>query len=159
MILNNYEFMALVMGGGRDEGKLRELIAALDLLNTVAIIPMIRPYRSVFAAGDIFIQPRPNWAFNPFLLEAMAAGAAVAGCKGGVDDLIVEDKTAAVFNPDDEMSIVAVLTKLLARREFAREIANAGQDHIRQNHSVSNMIVSTVETYRKVSQPYEDSGQ
>jgi len=32
----------------------------------------------------------------------MSIGAAVAACKGGVDDLIIGDKTALVFDPDDE---------------------------------------------------------
>jgi glycosyltransferase involved in cell wall biosynthesis len=159
MTLNGYEFMTLVMGGGSDEGKLRELLAALDLLHSVTIVPMIRPYRSVFAAGDIFVQPRPCMSFNPFLLEAMSVGAAVAACKGGVDDLIVEDNTAVIFDPNDEMSIVGALTKLLNKREVARKIAAAGQDYLRENHSVSQMVVSTVKTYRKALQWYDSSSQ
>jgi len=159
IMLDGYEFMTLVMGGGPGERKLRSLIAALGLLRTVTIVPMIRPYRSVFAAGDIFVQPRPNSAFNPFLLEAMSVGAAVAACKGGVDDLIVEDTTAVVFDPDDERSIVGALTKLLGKREIARQIAQAAQDYLRENRSVSEMVVSTVKTYHKTRQWYETSSQ
>ena len=159
MILNEYEFLTLVMGGGRGERKLRELIAALDLLRTVTIVPMMRPHRSVFAAGDIFVQPRPNSAFNPFLLEAMSVGAAVAACRGGVDDLIVEDTTAVVFDPDDERSIAGALTKLLGKREFARQIAKAGQEYLRANRSVSEMVVSMVKIYHKARQWCETSNQ
>ncbi|MBL7152546.1 MAG: glycosyltransferase family 4 protein [Phycisphaerae bacterium] len=159
MILDGYEFMTLVMGGGPGERKLRELVAALDLLGNVTIVPRMRPYRSVLAAGDIFIQPRSISAFNPFLLEAMSVGTAVAACKGGVDDLVAEDKTAVVFDPDDELSITATLKQLLGKREFAREIARAGQEYLRKNHSVSNMISATLQAYCNARQWYKSSKQ
>ena len=146
--LDGYEFAVLMMGAGPGESRLRQLIAALDLQQIVTIVPRIRPCRSALAAGDIFIQPRPNVAFNPFLLEAMSLGAAVAACKGGVDDLIVENETAVVFDPDDEISIIAAIKQLLDKREFARKIAKAAQQHLRANHSVSQMITAVVKTYK-----------
>jgi len=159
MILDGYEFMTLLMGGGPGESKLRELLAALDLLQMVTIVPPMRPCRSVLAAGDIFIQPRHTSAFNPFLLEAMGVGTAVAACKGGVNDLIAEDTTAVVFDPDDEMSIIAALKKLLDKRDFARKIAKAGQQYLRENHSVSDMIAATLKTYKNACQQHKNSSQ
>jgi len=152
LMIDGYEFMMVVTGGGRAEGQLWKLLAALGLLQTVTIVPRLRPLRSVLAAGDIFIQPQPNSAFNPLLLEAMSVGSAVAACKGGVDDLIIEDQTAVVFDPDDELSIVGALQKLLNRRDFARKIAKAAQDYLRQNHTVSKMISATFQTYHDAQQ-------
>jgi glycosyltransferase involved in cell wall biosynthesis len=149
LILESYEFMMLVIGEGRAERQLRKLISALDLGRLVTVVPRLRPWRSVLAAGDIFIQPQPSSAFNPSLLEAMSTGAAVAACKGGVDDLIIEDETAVVFDPDDELSVMAALQRLLGRREFARKIARAAQNHLRENHSVSKMISATLQAYRR----------
>jgi len=159
MILDGYEFMTLLMGGGPGESKLRELIAALDLLQMVAIVPRMRPCRSVLAAGDIFIQPRSSPAFNTFMLEAMSVGTAVAACKGGVDDLIADGATAVVFDPDDEMSIIAALKQLLDKREFARKIAKAGQEYLRENHSVSKMIAATIQTYHNARKWHKTSSQ
>jgi glycosyltransferase involved in cell wall biosynthesis len=79
----------------------------------------------------------------------MSIGAAVAGCKGGVDDLIIEDQTAVVFDPNDEISMMRTLRRLLDRRELARKIAKAAQQYLRQNHTVSNMISATLEAYHK----------
>ncbi len=152
LMLNGYEFMMVVTGGGRAEGQLRKLLAALGLLQTVTIVPRLRPWRSVLAAGDIFIQPHPSSTFNPLLLEAMSIGSAVAACKGGVDDLIIEDQTAVVFEPNDELSIVGVLQRLLDRRDFARKTAKAAQEYLRQNHSVSKMISATLATYDQAQQ-------
>jgi len=152
LMIDGYEFMMVVTGGGRAEGQLRKLLAALGLLQTVTIVPRLRPWRSVLAAGDIFIQPQPNSAFNPLLLEAMSIGSAVAACKGGVDDLIIDGRTAVVFDPNDELSIVGTLQRLLDRRDFARKIARAAQEHLRQNYTVSKMISDTLQTYYEAQQ-------
>jgi glycosyltransferase involved in cell wall biosynthesis len=77
----------------------------------------------------------------------MSIGAAVAGCKGGVDDLIIEDQTAVVFDPKDEMSIMRTLQRLLDRRELARQVAENAQQYLRDSYSVSKMISDTLEIY------------
>jgi glycosyltransferase involved in cell wall biosynthesis len=134
---------------------MRRLLAALGLLQTVTIVPRLRPWRSVVGAGDIFIQPAATTAFNPLLLEAMSVGVAVAACKGGVDDLIIEGQTAITFDPDDELSIYNSLQRLFGRRELARKIARGAQEYLRKNHTVSNMITSTLRTYREAVQWYK----
>jgi glycosyltransferase involved in cell wall biosynthesis len=53
----------------------------------------------------------------------MAVGCAVAACKGGVDDLIIEGQTGVFFNPNDEISIRGSLQRLLDERDFARRLA------------------------------------
>ncbi|NIP26730.1 MAG: glycosyltransferase [Phycisphaerae bacterium] len=154
LTIDRHEFVTILMGSGRAERQIRRLLAALGLLQTVTIVPRLRPWRSVVGAGDIFIQPAATAAFNPLLLEAMSVGAAVAGCKGGVDDLIIEEQTAVTFDPDDELSIYNSLKRLFGRRELARKIARGAQEYLRQNNTVSNMITSTLRTYRDAVQWY-----
>jgi glycosyltransferase involved in cell wall biosynthesis len=147
LLIDGYEFMAVILGGGRAEKELWKLLDALGLLKIVTIVPGQFPWRSVLAAADIFIQPQPNYAFNPVLLQAMSVGAAVAGCTGGVDDLIIEGRTSVVFDPNDEVSIMRTLKGLLDRRELARQIARTAQQYLRENHPVSKMISATLKMY------------
>ena len=149
LLIDGYEFIMAVMGEGRAETQLWRLLAALGLLRTVTVVPRLKPWRSVLAAGDIFIQPQPSLVFNNLLLEAMSIGAAVAGCKGGVDDLIIDERTAVVFDPNDELSIIRTLKRLLDKREFARQLAKAAQQYLSENHKVSRMISATIRTYRQ----------
>jgi glycosyltransferase involved in cell wall biosynthesis len=158
LAVGGYEFALVVMGEGRAERQLRKLLAALDLSQTVTIVPPLRPWRSVLAAADIFIQPRPNAAFNPLLLEAMSVGSAIAACRGGVDDLIIEDRTATVFDPSDELSIRGRLQQLFDRAEFARKLAKGAQSYLRANHSVSNMVSATVQAYHRAQQGSRPAG-
>ncbi len=146
-MIDRYEFMVAVVGEGKAEMQLRKLLAALGLSQIVTIVPRLKPWHCVFAAGDIFIQPQPTSAFNPLLVEAMSVGAAVAACRGGVDDLIIENQTAVVFDPDDEISIKNTLQALFDRREFARKIARGGQNYLRENYTASKMISATLQTY------------
>ena len=147
--IDGYEFMLVLIGGGRAERQLWKLLGALGLLQIVISVPRLEPWRSVLAAGDIFVQPVADYSFNPLLLEAMSVGTAVAGCKGGVDDLIIEGKTAVTFDPDDELSIRGSLKRLFDRRELARQLARGAQEYLRENYSVSKMSAGILRTYQE----------
>ena len=99
--------------------------------------------------ADIFVQAWPGAEFSCMLLEAMASGTAVAACRGGVDDLVVEGQTCAVFEPEDELSVFGVLKGFLDRREDARKLAAKAQEYVRQSHSVSKMVEQTLLTYQE----------
>ncbi len=150
LAINGYEFMLIIIGGGRAERQLRRELHNLGLSQIVTIVPRLERWRHIFAACDIFIQPRPTESFNPLLLEAMSVGAAAAACKGGVDDLIIDGQTAVVFDPDDELSIMGTLKQLLDKREQTQQLAKNAQNYLRQNHTVSRMISSLLQVYRTV---------
>lgn len=146
------EFMVAVMGTGPAEHRVRKYVAALGLSGTVTVVPILNPWRSVLAAGDIFVQPQPVRTFSVFLLEAMAAGVAVAACWGGVDDLIVPNQTAVVFEPDKEPSVRQALKQLLDRHDLARRLAATAQEQVRASYSVSAMISATLKTYAQIQE-------
>ena len=154
LLTDGREFMVAVMGTGPAEHGLRRLVASLGLSDIVTIVPILNPWRSVVAAGDIFVQPQPLRAFSVFLLEAMAVGTAVAACQGGVDDLILPNETAVVFEPTNEPSIRQALMQLLDGHDFARRLAMTAQEHVRKNHSVSAMVSALLRTYVEVQQQY-----
>ena len=158
LAIDGYEFMLVMTGSGRAEKQVWKLLTKLGLRKVITIVPKLEMLRSVLAAGDVFIQPQPDNAFNPLLLEAMSVGAAVAACKGGVDDLIIEDKTAVAFDPTDELSIYSTLQRLLDRHELAQQIAAAAHEYLRENHSVSNMISSTLKAYKDAQNWFKHQG-
>ena len=141
------EFMAVIMGAGPAEHSLRRLLVTMGLSDIVTVVPVLNPWRSVVAAGDIFVQPQPLRVFSAFLLEAMAVGTAVAACWGGVDDLIIPNQTAVVFEPRNEPSIRQAIKQLLDDRDCAHRLAATAQEHIRARYSVSEMISATLRAY------------
>jgi glycosyltransferase involved in cell wall biosynthesis len=156
--IDRYEFMLVMTGDGAGERQVRKLLTSLGLAQIVTIVPKLELWRPLLAAGDIFVRPRPHSSFDPLLLEAMSVGTAVAGCQGGVDDLIISDKTAVVFDPEDELSIRSKLQQLLDRPELAREIAAGAQQYMRENHSVSNMVSAILKTYQDAQNEWSTGG-
>lgn len=155
LAIDRYEFMLIIISNGRTEKQLRAIVSATGLSQNVIVIPRLQPWRKILAAGDIFIQTWPCTFFNVMLLEAMSVGAVVAGCKGGVDDLIIEDETAVIFDSQDELSIYNCLRRLLDSPEKTRKIARQAQQYVRQNHSVSKMITETLQLYNEAMQWYK----
>jgi len=155
LAIDGYELMLIIAGCGRDEANVRRQLGSQGLLQISVLVSDIEPRHRVLSAGDIFIQPKPVKTFNPFLLDAMSIGSAVAACKGGVDDLIIENETAVVFDPDDELSIYDSLRKLFDRPERAKKLAKAAQQHLRDNYTVSKMVSSTLQTYRKAQEQFQ----
>jgi len=150
LVIDGYEFMLVIIGSDSYEDTLRKNLRSHGLLKIVVNVPSCVPLRPVLAAGDIFVQYQPRDAFNSQLLEAMSVGTAVAGCKGGVDDLIIDDETATVFDPKDELSIYDTLKGLFDRHEIAQGLARNAQQYLRENHSVSMMAADILEVYRQV---------
>lgn len=148
------EFMMVLMGRGRAEHRLWRLLEQEGLSEAVTIVPTLNPWRSVLAAGDIFVQPQPTRRFSMFLLEAMSVGTAVAACRGGVDDLIVPDETALVFEANHEASICQTLAQLLDDHESARRLASRAQQYVQAHHSVSDMVSAILDTYLRAQQRY-----
>ena len=129
LAIDGYEFVLAVIGKGPAERNIHRRIRNLGLTQIITIVPGIHPLRSVFAGADIFIHCQSSVECNSLLLEAMGVGMAVAACRDGVDDLLVEDQTAVFFNRQDELSIYNALKKLLGTREFAKRIALGAQTH------------------------------
>lgn len=158
LAIDRYEFMLVMTGDGVGERQVRKLLASLGLAQIVTIVPKLELWRPLLAAGDIFVRPRPQSTFDPLLLEAMSGGTAVAGCEGGVDDLIIADKTAVVFDAEDELSIRSKLQQLLDRPELARRVAMGAQQYLRENHSVSNMVSAILKTYQDAQKGWSTGG-
>ncbi|UCD50929.1 MAG: glycosyltransferase family 4 protein [Phycisphaerales bacterium] len=147
LIGDGHEFMTVIMGRGRAEHRLRRLLVEYGLSEVITIVPVLDAWRAAVAAGDIFLQPLPNAAFSVALLEAMGLGAAVIACSGGVDDLIVPNQTALVFEPDSERGLRDSLARLLGDHNFARRLASTAQTYVAGRYPVSGMVAATLETY------------
>jgi glycosyltransferase involved in cell wall biosynthesis len=147
LVVDGYEFLMILVGCGPAESEVRKFIHGVGLVSAVNIAPRIEPLRTAFRSADIFIQPFVTQRFDPAIIEAASAGAAIATDKGNGDNFLRSNTTAVFFDSRDELSIYAALQKLLDDREFAKSIAAAAQNYLRNNHSVSSMVDSLLKIY------------
>ena len=149
---DGFKFVLVIMSEGRAERKLRKMLTDPVFSEIVIVVPRLEPWRSVLKAGDIYIRATASDSFEPLLIEAMSVGNAVAACKGGAEDIVLGEKTAAVFNEADETSIHDVLRNLMENREIARKLAKSAQEYLRKKHTVSAMVSATLKVYRQAQE-------
>ena len=147
--IDGYEFLLAIIGQGHASKKNRALIKSLGLGNLVTFVSEIKPMRSVFSGADIFLQLDVGDCVGSNLLEAMSVGMAVAASNHNKSELIMEDQTAVLFDPHDELSIYTCLKRLICKHEFARQLAANAQGQVKIKHSVSKMTNGIIEVYKQ----------
>ncbi len=156
LAIDGYEFIVAIIGKGPAERAIHKTILKLGLSQIVTVVPPMQPLRAIFAGADIFVCLEDTPGLNSRLFDAMSVGMAVAASKENAGDLLVDNKTAVFFDMHDELSIYSTLQKLLGKREFARQIATAGQNHLSKHYTVSKMVDSLLEIYRLIQQEHKE---
>jgi glycosyltransferase involved in cell wall biosynthesis len=98
-------------------------------------------------AADLFVQPsREPEGFSLMLLEAMAAGLpAIATAIGGTLDIIDDDQSGWLFEPDDVQKLAAILKRLLLIDTLDKYSSNAQMKA--GNFSVEKIGDQTIKFY------------
>ncbi len=156
LLAEGHEFVMAIMGSGRAEHRLRKALAEHGLTRIVTVVPVLETWRAVLAAGDVYIHLQPTAAFNGFLLEAMSIGVAVVACKGGVDDQILHQKTAILYERNNETSLRQALVHLFENHDAARQLAASAQNHLREHYSVGAYIAATLYGYVEAQREHHE---
>jgi glycosyltransferase involved in cell wall biosynthesis len=159
LAIDGYEFIYAIIGEGPAERDIHGLIKALGLNQVVTVVPRIDPIEAVFSSADIYIDPFSSRRFNTYLLEAIGAGMAIAAARDTIEDILVEDQTAVFFDKTDELEIYTTLQKLLDKKEFAKQLALQAQQQLAKNNSVSIMVETFIDIYKKTQQWYSINKQ
>ena len=107
-------------------------------------------------AADLFVQPsREPEGFSLMLLESMAAGLpAIATAIGGTLDIIDDNQSGWLFEPDDIKKLSAILKKLLKAESLAGYAHNARRKA--ENFSVETIGEQTIQFYESVLHEKQD---
>ncbi len=159
LMLEGVELLVVLMGRGRKEKQIRRMIRALGLTSSVTVVPPMQQMRSILSGADIYLHLEDRGLFDARLSEAMAVGLAVAGCAEKNSGLLIDGRTAAIWDPTDELSIYSCLKKRLGQRAETRQLALNGQAHLRQNNSVSRMVDKLMQTYVETQQSHKASAK
>ena len=154
-----YAFHATISGQGPAEHDLRRQVSMLKLDQRVHFVPPIEmmlsgsdAYKAVLQTVDIFIQPWPDTAWRPELLESMSVGNAVVVANGVKNDLVIEGKTALTIPFHNEQALTDKVEQLLKDREYARRLAQCSQAYLRKHFLASRMITRLARAYREALQ-------
>jgi len=118
-----------------------------DLVEFVGFTPDVD---SELANGDIFVLPSLVREGTPTsILEAMQIGLPVVASRvGGIDEVVEDQVTGLLFEPNDLQGLVARLRWTLQNPGAAEEIAIRAKSFVRKHHSVEQMATAHVEVFR-----------
>jgi glycosyltransferase involved in cell wall biosynthesis len=145
----------LLVGGGKFEGDLRELIAGLGLERQVVILGDVSDAAlpAFYAAADVFVLPsvQRSEAFGIVLLEAMAAGRPVISTELGTGTSWVNqhERTGLVVPPADPSALHRALDRLVNDPGLARQLGEAARRRVVSEFSEEVMVDRLSEIYRK----------
>ncbi|MFQ5706404.1 MAG: glycosyltransferase family 4 protein [bacterium] len=131
----------LVVGTGREEGRLKDLVRDLDLQETVVFTGPVpdQELAQYYRLCDIFVLPNCETHQDPRLrgdyegfgivfLEAAACGKPViAGLSGGVEDAVVHNQTGLLVEPQNTRELTAAIERLVENPELCARMGRCGR--------------------------------
>lgn len=123
----------LLIGGGADEARVRELITRLDLTRYVRLLGPRRDVPRLLRACDAFALVSAWEPFGIVYLEAAAVGLPTVGAAvDGVPEAIADGVTGILVPPGRPLELAAAVARLATDRDLARRMGAAGIEHARR---------------------------
>jgi PEP-CTERM/exosortase A-associated glycosyltransferase len=144
----------LLVGGGREETRLKQQVARLGLDRQVLMLGRV-PHEEVeryYGLVDLLVYPRRSMRLTETVtplkpLEAMAQGRLlIASSVGGHRELIRDGETGFLFAPDSAEALAGTVRRAVAARGQWDEMRRAGRRFVETERSWS----ASVERYRSV---------
>lgn len=106
--------LALV-GGGPLEADLRAAVGEAGLTDSIVFAGVRTDMPEVYRAADVILLPSTHGENLPtVLIEASASGRAIAASRiGGVPDIVVDDVTGLLFEPNDPEGLADAVGRLI----------------------------------------------
>ena len=152
LILKGLNIQLVIVGDGTDRIRLMRLIQNLNISSQVILVGAVEHHilRNVYSMFDIFALASYSETFGIVFLEAMYAGLPIIGIKGeGIYGLFEEDKEALYAEPRNSEDLANKIEWLITHPEKAAAIAKAGQQKVREQFMLSDLIKKVREVYEQ----------
>lgn len=137
----------LIIGGGRLEAEIRELVRDLGIDEVVVFGGKKNQAASYVKAFDLGVLTSDSEGFSNTLLEYMAAGVpAVATDVGGNRELVDHGLTGLLVPPGDDEAIAQGIIELLEDEPWRRRIGEAARQVVRDRYDWS-VKIKEIECY------------
>lgn len=151
------ELHGLIVGGdsSADEEYLTRLkaqAASLGIQSHVHFLGWQEEMEAVYAASDLVVhaskRPEP---FGLVILEAMFAGKPVIATKGGgVNDLVVDNRTGCLIEPGSVDQLATAIERLIKNPVLAGRLAARAEHHAKSNFTIEKNASRIAVIYREL---------
>jgi glycosyltransferase involved in cell wall biosynthesis len=138
----------LIVGEGRCRGEIMERIRALGLAEHVLLPGARADIAELLAAADVFVLSSIREGLPVALLEAMAAGTAVAATSvGGIGEVVVDGESGLLVAPDDAAALAGAIGRVLGNIELRRRLGANAARVVRERFSIEKTAEQTGALY------------
>lgn len=141
-----------LVGGGESEQEYRDMVESLGLTDSVHFSGVRTDMPEVYRAADLVLLPSTQGENLPtVLIEASAAGRAVAASRiGGISDIIVDGETGLLFPPNDQSALADVVVRMLSDDGLRAALGSAAAVRAREEFSAPAWLLNLRRTYTEV---------
>jgi glycosyltransferase involved in cell wall biosynthesis len=121
---------------------LKEKIREYDLTNQVTIIPFQENINQLWQTIDIAVVPSTEpEPFGMVAIEAMFANKpVVAANHGGLMEIVVNNETGFLVEPNNKLALKEALEKLINNPELRTTLGEKGFQRATENFSIENYV-------------------
>ena len=144
LIKSKVENLRLYIGGdGSDQERkvLQELIKSLDLEDSVVLLGQVSNPVTWFSACDLFVMAPREEGFGLVFAEAGAMARAVVATKvGGIQDIILHEKTGLLVDSEQVSQVADGVIRLLENPTLAQKMGQAASTRVHECFSHDAMV-------------------
>lgn len=141
----------LIVGQGKTEVHLKAMVESLGLGDRVLFYPVVDKTFEILSMLDVFVMPSRQEGLGLSVMEAQAAGVAVAASNvGGIPSLIENGRTGVLVPSEDASELARAILDLLRDPDRRRVLGSAAREFIRRYHSSQGMAQETAEVYQRI---------
>ena len=151
-LLTRYPNLKVIFfGQGAYRTELEALIETLNLQNCVQFAGFVKDMPGLFGCLDLLVHPALMEGLGISLLQASQQGVPiVASAVGGIPEAVENEKNGLLVPPADTNALKTAIERLLAQPELRTSFGESGQQLIKTQFSVQQMIKGNYTVYQAV---------
>ncbi len=133
----------IIIGDGDERKNLSWLAKKMGIENLVWLVGEQEQLKKWLDSFDIFLACGHNLKLDDYsnILEAMAAGLPVLAPRHiGLEDLVIENKTGALIDPDNSEMLARQIIKLHQDKKLRQYLGRNGQERVKQLFTMEKMV-------------------
>lgn len=141
----------LLVGDGPCRAQLAAIAQELHVDEAVQFTGFVEDIDRIYAALDLFAFPARAEALGSALLSAMAhALPIVALARGGIPEVVENEKTGLLIKNPDSQEAAAAITRLLLNAAEGKRMGEAARAVVSARFSVDHMVDAALKLYQEM---------
>lgn len=149
----------VLVGDGPEIEATERLAVELGIERDVVFLGDQQYIADILPAADVFLLPSEHESFGLAALEAMSCGVPVVGSRvGGLHEVIVDQETGYLCDPQDVSCMARLVVSLLANEPFRRSMGQKARERAVREFNRERVVGEYLKAYHRLLGDAGDDG-